>query len=158
VNKPLSKIETAERLMKRPEGATMDEILAATGGSYQYNAIRRLEARGYAVKTRREGRSKRYFAKPPANPGYEAVVTAKGQITIPKEVRDALRLKPGQKVRFAIGDGGRATLTPVYRRLADLAGFLGKPRKSASLEEIDEGIGRAIAERYFRAAGRLAGK
>jgi hypothetical protein len=27
--------------MTRPEGATMDEILSATGGSFQYNAKRR---------------------------------------------------------------------------------------------------------------------
>jgi len=154
VNKPLSKIKTAERLMTRPEGATMDEILAATGGSYQYNAKRRLEARGYKVTTRPEGRSTRYFAKPPSRPGYEAAVTSRGQVTIPKQVREALRLKPGQKVRFAVGDGERATLTPVYRRLADLAGILGKPKKRLSIEEMDEAVRRAVVEKYLRAVGR----
>jgi AbrB family looped-hinge helix DNA binding protein len=37
-------------------------------------------------------------------------VTQKGQVTIPKPVRDRLGIKPGSKVDFEIADGGRAFL------------------------------------------------
>lgn len=36
----------AEKLLTSAEGATMDELIAATGGP-QYNLLRRLEAQGY---------------------------------------------------------------------------------------------------------------
>ncbi len=66
----------AERLMTRPDGATMDEIVAVTGGP-QYNVLRRLEGRGYRIRKVKEGRATRYFAAPPASPSYVATVTSK---------------------------------------------------------------------------------
>ena len=61
----------AERLLTAPAGATMDEIVAATGGP-QYNVLRRLEGRGYTVRKVKEGRVTRYFAEPPPAPSFEA--------------------------------------------------------------------------------------
>lgn len=37
---------------------------------------------------------------------YDTRMTVKGQITVPKDVRDALGLKPGQKVRIEVGEDG----------------------------------------------------
>ncbi len=37
-------------------------------------------------------------------------VTSKGQVTIPKTVRDQLDLKPGTKVEFRAGAGGEIVL------------------------------------------------
>src|SRR5579863_2065944 len=101
------KIAIAERLMTRPEGATMDEILAETGGSFQYNAKRRLEARGYIIRTRREGRSIRYWAQSPRSRDFEVPVTSKGQLTIPKEIRGRLGLSKGGNVRLTVEDAVR---------------------------------------------------
>lgn len=39
-------------------------------------------------------------------------VTSKGQVTIPKRVRDALGLKPGSKVEIGVEMPGAATLRP----------------------------------------------
>ena len=39
-----------------------------------------------------------------------ATVTRKGQVTIPKAVRDPLGINPGSKVDFEIGKDGRAFL------------------------------------------------
>ena len=85
--------ELAERLMTRPDGATMDEMVAATGGP-QYNVLKRLEGRGYRIRKVKEGRTTRYFAEAPSTPSYEATVTSKGQVTLPKEIRERLRLRP----------------------------------------------------------------
>ena len=140
---------TAERLMVRPQGATMDEIVAATG-SPQYNLLRKLRARGYLVRKVKEGRATRYFAEPPPAPAYEATLTVKGQVTVPKEVRQQLGLRSGQKLRFSV-EGDHIVVAPSRRRLSDLFGILGKPPRSATLEEMDEAIARAAVERYRRA-------
>ena len=39
-----------------------------------------------------------------------ATVTSKGQVTIPKRIRDALRLQPGAVVEFSVDDGGEMVL------------------------------------------------
>ncbi len=143
---------TAERLLTRPAGATMDEIIAATGGP-QYNLLKALEARGYRVRRRKEGRVTRYFATPPAERSYAATVTSKGQVTIPKQVRERLRIRSGQTVRFVLDEGERASMTPEPAKLADLAGVLGKPPRSATPEEIDEAIRQGALARFRRASG-----
>jgi antitoxin PrlF len=43
-------------------------------------------------------------------------VTSKGQVTIPKAVRDLLGLKPGHAVTFELAADGRVVLIPVAMR------------------------------------------
>jgi AbrB family looped-hinge helix DNA binding protein len=43
-------------------------------------------------------------------PAVSVTVTRKGQVTIPKPVRDRLGIKPGSKVDFEIAEDGRAFL------------------------------------------------
>jgi len=43
-------------------------------------------------------------------------VTTKGQVTIPKEVRDLLGIKPGSAVTFEVAEDGRVVLSTVGRR------------------------------------------
>ena len=78
--------------------------------------------------------------------GYQSKITAKGQTTLPLEVREHLNVRPGVKVTYLIeGDGVR--IVAKSRRAVDLAGILGPPPNGpATLEEIDEGIGKAVAE------------
>ena len=143
----------AERLMVQPRGATMDEIAAATGGP-QYNVLKKLEGRGYRIRKVKEGRTTRYFAEPPAAPSYEATITSKGQVTIPKEVREKLGLRSGHRLQFTVEDGKRAVVTPAAKRLSELVGILPKPKRVVSIEEMDEAIGKAAVERFQRAVGR----
>lgn len=58
-------------------------------------------------------------------------VTSKGQITIPKRVRDLLGIGPGSRIDFQRADDGRIVLVRVGRstrpsRLARLRGHAGK--------------------------------
>ena len=65
-----------------------------------------------------------------------ARVTSKGQITLPKAVRDALGLQPGTEVEFQI-DGGEAILR---RRVPDAAftRWRGKLRSSGGSLQTDD--------------------
>ncbi len=45
-------------------------------------------------------------------------LTSKGQATIPKDVRDALRLDAGVPVAFAVNDAGDLVLRPALKELA----------------------------------------
>ena len=74
-------------------------------------------------------------------------MTSKGQLTIPKDVREQLGLATGTRFYVTVRDG-EVVAIPKNKRLADLAGFLGKPPAGAgaTLADFDEAIGRAVAE------------
>ena len=60
-----------------------------------------------------------------------ATVTSKGQVTIPKQVRELLGIGPGSVIDFERGDDGRIVLVKVGRkarpsRFARLRGHAGK--------------------------------
>jgi antitoxin PrlF len=76
----------------------------------------------------------------------EATMTSKGQITVPKEIRMKLRLKPGDRVRFVVEADGKVRLWPAKRDITSLRGILPKPKRVASIEEMEESIrARAVA-------------
>jgi AbrB family looped-hinge helix DNA binding protein len=141
--------KVAEELLTAPAGATMAEIRKATGGP-QYNVLSKLEGRGYTIRKVKEGHATRYFAVPPGAPSFEATVTSQGQITIPKEIRERLRLHAGSKLRLVLETGDRVVMTAADLSIKRLFGILGKPPRSATLEEMDEAIAQAAVERYRR--------
>lgn len=145
--------KVAENLFSGPKGATMAEIIKATGGP-QYNVLRKLEGRGYRIRKVKDGRATRYFAEPPAQPSFTAKVTSKGQVTLPKEVRERLRLREGDKIRFTAEEDGRIVMARGGHSIRDMFGILGKPPRSLTLKEIDEVIRQAAVDRFRRAVGR----
>jgi antitoxin PrlF len=66
-------------------------------------------------------------------------LTAKGQTTIPKEMRDKFKLKPGDKLMF-IEENGRLIIRPKNGSVKDLKNILPRPKKTATLQEIEDGI------------------
>lgn len=76
-----------------------------------------------------------------------ATLTTKGQTTIPKEIREHLGLRPGDRMRFLIDPDGRVTVEAATLSVRDLRGILPKPSRAVSIEEMEETIRR-------RAAGR----
>ena len=82
-----------------------------------------------------------------------ATLTSKGQITLPRDVRDDLKLKEGDRVSFEKVDG-KYVLKPQNRSIMDLAGVLHRPgEKALSVEEMDEGVGEALREDNERIRG-----
>ncbi|MDP8965498.1 MAG: AbrB/MazE/SpoVT family DNA-binding domain-containing protein [Cyanobacteriota bacterium] len=70
-----------------------------------------------------------------------ATVTTKGQVTIPKEIRDYLKLETGSKVEFVIDENGDVRIVPLNVPLEALSGVLHRPgMKTATLEEMDAAI------------------
>ena len=65
----------------------------------------------------------------------ESTLTSKGQATIPREVRDALQIGPGDKVKFFVHPDGRVYLLPM-RPLQSLKGILRSDRH-VTIEEMD---------------------
>ncbi len=72
----------------------------------------------------------------------QSTLTAKGQTTIPKEVREAMGLKPGDTLRYRIGEDGQVVILKT-RPVTDLAGMLWYPGiKPMTLQEMDDAIAR----------------
>lgn len=75
-------------------------------------------------------------------------LTSKGQVTIPKDVREALGLKPFDRVRFWV-EGGEARLRKAYSSLEEVAGSLpplGMPIDDAIKLAKDERAKRLVDE------------
>ncbi|MBX5011499.1 AbrB/MazE/SpoVT family DNA-binding domain-containing protein [Rhizobium lentis] len=84
----------------------------------------------------------------------EFTLSPKGQITLPKELRDALGLQPGDQLVFSIIDG-EVVITPKSINFNDLAGLLGAPANGrASLEEIDAAVTGAAGSDVVNEATR----
>ena len=70
-----------------------------------------------------------------------ATLTTKGQLVIPKAIREHMDLHPGDKLDFVILDNGDVTIRPVVSDVRRLKGMLYKPgRKPVSLRRMDEAI------------------
>lgn len=79
-----------------------------------------------------------------------ATITSKGQITIPKEVRQALQVKENDQLLFTI-EGGQAVITPLRRRpLISFRGALPATRPFLGMEAIREELHRELGERMAR--------
>jgi antitoxin PrlF len=70
-----------------------------------------------------------------------ATLTSKGQITIPKVVRDSLQLQAGDKVEFVLSESKEALFRPVTKKVDEVFGRLYRPgRKAVSVEQMDAGL------------------
>jgi antitoxin PrlF len=72
-------------------------------------------------------------------------LTSKGQMTLPKSVRDSLGLKAGDRLEVAV-DRQHIVLIPRSLHLGDVCSLLPAPAKPVSLAEMDEAIARGASE------------
>jgi AbrB family looped-hinge helix DNA binding protein len=67
----------------------------------------------------------------------DSTLTSKGQTTIPKEIRDGLGMKPGDRMSFTLMPDSTVVMRVKSRSVADLAGMLHrKGRKAVPIEKL----------------------
>ncbi len=78
-----------------------------------------------------------------------ATITTKGQVTIPKSVRDSLMLSTGDKIEFVVTNKREALIRPISKKVDEVFGILHKPgRKTVSVEEMDEKIRQRMKDTF----------
>lgn len=76
-----------------------------------------------------------------------STLTSKGQITVPKPIREHLHVAEGDQVDFAIVANGDVVMHRITGSVLALAGLLHRRnRKAISLKEMDHAIGEAVIE------------
>jgi antitoxin PrlF len=72
-----------------------------------------------------------------------ATITAKGQITIPVEIRQALGLDAGDRIAFEEIAPGKYSFVPVQRRsVSVLKGMFGPAKRTVSIEDMNAAIAK----------------
>ncbi len=80
-------------------------------------------------------------------------MTSKGQVTVPREIRNRLGLKSGDKMAFTMLSDGTVVMRPKTRCLADLAGSLTRPgQPKIAIEDMNPFKATALAKPTKRPA------
>jgi antitoxin PrlF len=80
-----------------------------------------------------------------------ATLTTKGQVTIPKDVRDRLGIDTGDRLNFIVQEDGTVIVKPITRHVRELAGILRRPEgRTVSIEEMDEGVATRMRTKFGR--------
>jgi AbrB family looped-hinge helix DNA binding protein len=76
-----------------------------------------------------------------------ATITSKGQITIPKAIRDAMGVGPGDRLRFVQREDGTVVVEPLTVDVRTLKGmFRHKVTRAVTVEEMNAAIAGAAAD------------
>jgi len=83
-----------------------------------------------------------------------ATMTSKGQITIPKVIREQLDLQAGDEVQFNLREDRVVEMTARTRDLRELCGLIRPGRNAVPLTvaEIDEAIADAVRSEHCRSS------
>lgn len=76
----------------------------------------------------------------------QSVITRKGQTTIPKEIREFLRLKPNDKLFYIVEDS-KVILKPIHGDILQLRGSVPSRERLADFEKIRETTRKQIAKK-----------
>ena len=78
-----------------------------------------------------------------------ATITSKGQVTIPKKIRDQLHLKPGDTLNFEIESNNTVLISTKRRHFSEAYGMLYRENQEPKSDlEINEGIVEYLKEKY----------
>lgn len=80
-----------------------------------------------------------------------ATLTTKGQVTIPKDVREHLGVDTGDRLSFVVQENGSVLVTPMTRHVRDLGGLLHRRNtRAASVEAMREGVAGRMRAKFGR--------
>ncbi|TXT26513.1 MAG: AbrB family transcriptional regulator [Gallionellaceae bacterium] len=80
-----------------------------------------------------------------------ATVTDKGQVTVPKDIRDQLHIETGSKLDFEVEGDGTLRVRVLVRGSDNLFGLMHRPGiKPLSIKAMDDGIVAAMKARNQR--------
>jgi AbrB family looped-hinge helix DNA binding protein len=71
-----------------------------------------------------------------------ATLTSKGQLTLPRDVRVAMGVGPGDRVEFVRMEDGNFAVLPATTSVQSLKGLIPKPKTPVSLDDMDAAIAR----------------
>jgi antitoxin PrlF len=74
----------------------------------------------------------------------EATLSSKNQVTIPKQVREYLHLKPGDRFKFFLQPDGVVVILPKIP-VSKLKGSLPRAKRPISVEQMDAAIREGAA-------------
>ena len=77
-----------------------------------------------------------------------AKITSKGQITVPKKIRELMAVESGDQLAFEVDSEGAVRITPIRAETIPLRGFLADIAGTRRLEERE--IRLAIRQRAAR--------
>lgn len=78
-----------------------------------------------------------------------ATLTSKGQVTIPKKIRELLKLNAGDKIEITVTEKREAIIRPISKKVDDIFCKLHRPgREAVSLEAMDNAIRNRIREKF----------
>ncbi len=70
-----------------------------------------------------------------------ATITSKGQITIPKFIRESLHLNTGDRISFEVHGRDEAIIKPITKSVDDVCGLLHSPSITPqSIDDMDNAI------------------
>jgi AbrB family looped-hinge helix DNA binding protein len=78
-----------------------------------------------------------------------ATLTTKGQVTIPKQIRETLKLHTGDKIEIIITKNREAIIRPISKKVDDVFSKLYKPtRKTVSVESMNDAIKSRMKDKF----------
>ena len=74
-----------------------------------------------------------------------ATITSKGQVTLPKAIREKLHLNAGDRLDFFIRDDGHIEAVPKKSPMKELKAMIPPPKTNVTIEDMK----KAVAEGYL---------
>lgn len=74
----------------------------------------------------------------------ESHLTSKGQITLPKAIREHLKVKSGDVVSFCVESDGRVTVSAVTAPVSSLKGMIAAPSVPVTMEAMQQAVRKRV--------------